>query len=345
MIHFYTKEPIERPASRQRAFLVAEELTKRGVPARVHAPAVEHISETAWPKKALLIWQFVCSLWTIKKGDVIFLQRTIGNKYFFAIMVVYLKLFNRKMIFDFDDAVYLHSAYKTKTLTRMADAVFVCSTVLRDFALQYNPNVHIFHTSLNAELYAQRAQIRKPHNGCVVGWIGRGEEHVENLKLIAEALHEVFAQDATCTFVLVGAWKDKRIYDLFGEFPKERVTLVDFIDWRTIPETIAGFDIGLMPLVDRSEWNRARSSYKLFEYLAVGSATVSSRNGEILNVITDGQNGLLADTPGEWAHAILSLVRDPVLRARIGKAGQEYLRDRESYEAIVPRMISIMVRL
>jgi glycosyltransferase involved in cell wall biosynthesis len=341
-VHFYTKEPIERPASRQRAFLVANELVKRGVPARVHAPAVESISETPWPQKGSLILAVVRSLWSIKKGDVVFLQRTISNKYFFIIMVLYLKLFRRKMIFDFDDAVYIHSAYKTKMFVRMADAVFVCSTLLRDWVRPYNANVHIFHTSLNAALYQGQERPQKQSDACVIGWIGKGEEHVENLKLVREALAEVFAQNTTSTFQLVGAWKDKRIYDLFSQFPRERIELIDFIDWHTIPQVIAGFDIGLMPLVDRSEWNRSRSCYKLFEYLAVGIPTVSSSNGEILNVIQDGQNGLLADTPQEWAEKILMLLDDAALRTRLGHAGQEYLRQHESYEAIVPRMIAIM---
>jgi len=345
-VHFYTKEPIERPASRQRAFLIAEEFKKHGIPAVIHHPAVETISETRWPKKFLLIFAVIRSLATVKKGDVVFLQRTISNKYFFFIVVLYLNLFRRKMVFDFDDAIYLHSFFKTKVLVQIASAVFVCSTLLQDWVRQYNKNVYIFHTSLNFSWYQQYTKdYGKTTGPCVIGWIGRGEEHVENLKLMVRVLEQLTARGVDYKFLLVGAWKDKRIYELFGRFPATSVELIDYLDWKKIPETIQRFDIGVMPLLDRSVWNRSRSSYKLFEYLAVGIATVSSNNGEISNVIKDGTDGFLADTEEEWVDKLERLVTDVALRAKIGSAGQDMLRTRESYEVVIPRMIEIIKHL
>jgi glycosyltransferase involved in cell wall biosynthesis len=345
-VHFYTKEPIERPASRQRAFLIAEELQKRGMRTRVHAPPIEVISEARWPKKFFFILAIVRSLFTIRKDDVIFLQRTISNKYFFVIMVAYLALFRRKMIFDFDDAIYMHSGFKTKVLTRMASAVFVCSTLLEEWAHQYNSRVHIFHTSFSFEWYRQYTKdYAAATEPCTIGWIGKGEEHTENLKLVARALDVLVERAVPFKFLLVGAWKDKRLYELFGRLPKGSVEMIDFLDWHAVPETIQRFDIGVMPLLEHNVWNSARSSYKLFEYMAIGVATLSSANGEIMNVIRDGENGFLADSEAEWAHKLERLARDWNLRMRLGKAGQAYVRDFESYEAIMPRIIDIIEQL
>src|SRR3989338_11231928 len=100
-MHFYTKGAERTGAPRQRAIRIADELRERGIDTIVHWPPVVLISTTRWPKKFFLIVTTIRSLFSIKKGDIVFLQRTIGNKYFFVIMVTYLKLFCRKMIFDF----------------------------------------------------------------------------------------------------------------------------------------------------------------------------------------------------------------------------------------------------
>src|SRR3989338_7393470 len=154
-IHFYTKGDEKIGDSRQRAMRIADELRERSIDTVVHWPPVVLISTTRWPKKFFLIVTTILSLFSIKKRDIVFLQMTIGNKFFFAIIVAYLTLFRRKMIFDFDDAIYMHDFYKTKKFTQMADAVIVCSQALAQWARQYNKNVYIIHTSLKFSDYAK----------------------------------------------------------------------------------------------------------------------------------------------------------------------------------------------
>jgi len=126
-IHYYTFSDAVGGSSRQRAFRVVDELRARGVDAVIAQPPVLIVSRTPWPKKFFLIVQLLRSLQLIKKGDVVYIQRTIANKYFFAIIVTYLFVFRRKMVFDFDDPVYVHSYFKTKLLSKMADVVILCS--------------------------------------------------------------------------------------------------------------------------------------------------------------------------------------------------------------------------
>ncbi len=349
-VHFYTKENITRPASRQRAFLVAKELNACGVKAVVHWPPVEAISETRWPKKFVLIVAIVRSLFSIKKGDIVFLQRTISNKYFFVIMVVYLKLFRRKTIFDFDDAIYKHSFFKTKVFTRMASAVIICSRHLEMWVKQYNPNVYIIHTSLKfAEYVAYTKDYKKEERECVIGWIGTATNHADNLAFLAVVLAKLCAKiDVRFRFVLVGAVHSKKTYELFRAVPGLDTTFVDNIEWdnpAVVAKNIQQFDIGVMPLVNRGEWNRARSSYKLFEYMACGVASLSSDVGEVTYVIQDGENGFFAETAEQWVQKLGKLVLDRDLRARIGHAGQETIRTQEAYEAVIPRLITIIKAL
>ena len=185
-IHFYTKGDERIGDSRQRAIRIADELRERGIDTIVHWPPVVLISTTRWPKKFFLIVTTIRSLFSIKKGDIVFLQRTIGNKYFFVIMVTYLKLFCRKMIFDFDDAIYMHNFYKTKKLVQMADAVFVCSRALQTWVRQYNQNVHIFHTTVKFADYKKYTKdYSLEQNPLVIGRVGTARDHYKKPSLLS----------------------------------------------------------------------------------------------------------------------------------------------------------------
>ncbi|MBI3631725.1 MAG: hypothetical protein HY219_02570, partial [Candidatus Staskawiczbacteria bacterium] len=86
-IHFFTKGDKNCGSSRQRAFLVAEKMTQQGIKTIVHEPSNELISKTRWPGKFKLLKATLVNLLQIKHGDIIFLQRTIYNKYFLIFVV------------------------------------------------------------------------------------------------------------------------------------------------------------------------------------------------------------------------------------------------------------------
>lgn len=346
-IHFYTKGDERIGDSRQRAMRIANELRTRGFETIVHTPPVVHISTTPWPKKFLLIVEFIRTLFTIKKGDIIFLQRTIGNKYFFIIMITYLALFRRKMIFDFDDAIYTHDFYKTKKLTQMADAVFVCSRVLETWVRQYNQNVYIFHTTVKFADYAKYTKdYSHSTSPVVIGWVGTAKDHYRNLSLLAEVFKKLVTQTSVpFKFVLVGVWGFPKIKELFEPIQGLTVEFIEYLPPDKMMETIQSFDIGVNPLVGKSEWNLARSSYKPYEYMACGLAQVTSAVGEITYVVKDGINGFLADSVDEWVEKLKRMIESRELCEKLGKGGQETIRTQESYEAFLPRMIDIIKKI
>ncbi len=349
-IHFFTKEDILPGCSRQRAFRVAEELRARGVDAVVHWPSAVLISTTRWPKKLNLIVAILRALRTIKKDDIVYLQRAISNKYFFCIMVMYLMVWRRKMIFDYDDAIYIHDHFKTKIFTCMADAVVVGSVVLADWARQYNSNVHIVNTSLKFATYKKFTKdYTKNSNPCVIGWIGTAKDHYRNLELLASVLEKLLKKTKIpFTFVVVGVLGHQKTMDLFNAIPGLPVMFVDRLEYsnaEAVPKSIQTFDIGTMPLTDRGEWNKARSSFKPLEYMACGVATICSTIGEVTHIIQDGKNGFLADSEDEWVEKLVKLLSDKKLRQTLGEAGQVRVQDNYCYEAIIPRMIDMFTSL
>jgi len=89
------------------------------------------------------------------------------------------------------------------------------------------------------------------------------------------------------------------------------------------------------------------SPLKLFEYMACGAAVVASGIGQIVEVIQDGENGLLV-TPGnvdELERACSSLLDQPDLRRRLGAKAAADVRRRYTWDANARRFEEIAARL
>lgn len=346
-IHFFTFSDRIAPSSRQRAFAIAEELGKRGFSVVVHTPAVLALSRAPWPGKLALILQIMRALTSVRKDDVIFLQRTVYNKYFFIIMVAYLALFRRKMIFDFDDPVYVHNPLKTKVFSRMANAVIVCTHGQAEWAKAFNANVHIAHIAIDPRPYERCTKDHSsPAIRPVIGWLGTGPEHLANFAVLVPVLERLAAQgDTPFTFALVGAFGDERVYDLFQGIPGLDVRFIDRLEYTdpdSAPREIRTFDIGIVPHQSAGAWNEAKTSMKILEYMACSVPVVVSAFGEMPYIIKDGTNGLMAASEDEWVEKLTRLLKDPALRERLGRAGQKTVKERYSFDAIVPRVIEVI---
>jgi glycosyltransferase involved in cell wall biosynthesis len=70
---------------------------------------------------------------------------------------------------------------------------------------------------------------------------------------------------------------------------------------------------------------------KIFEALAMGKAVVSTGVGAEGLPLVSGEHFLQADTPGEFARAVVSLLRDPGRRKALGDAGRQIVAERYSW--------------
>src|SRR5258707_1118275 len=69
---------------------------------------------------------------------------------------------------------------------------------------------------------------------------------------------------------------------------------------------------------------------KIFEALAMGKAVVSTRVGAEGLPIVSGQHFLQADSPADFAQAVVTLLKDPDRRHALGLAGRRLAEDRHS---------------
>lgn len=347
-VHFFTFSDEKAGTSRQRAFRVAEELNAHGVHTVVHRPSAVEISATAWPRKGALILQLLRTLKSVKKGDIIYNQRAISNKYFFVILATYVFLFRRTMIFDIDDPIFLHSHFKTMVFTRLADAVVVNHHALANWVRQYNANVHIIHISLNfAEYKKFEHDYSVAHSPLVIGWSGTGIEHRFNLALLAGVFKELCADQSVpkFSFALIGALDYKPLHDMFDAIPGLTTRYIESLDWsdpESVPREVQHFDIGVIPNATDIAWSKFKSSFKVIEYMACGVATVTSDFGEMPYIIEDGINGYLASDKKDFTEKLKKLLLDRELRIRLGKAGQKTVQENYCYDAIIPRLVELI---
>ena len=345
-VHFFTKGSRVAGSSRLRAFYVAEYLEKLGVHTEVHDPSTTLVSQTRWPRKLRLLGQYVRILSSVRKEDAIFLQRTIYNKYFLILIVLYWLVTRRKIIFDFDDAVYLHSPFRTKLLCRISDAVIVAFYSSQAWARAYNKNVHMIPTSIPFEIYSKQlkdyATVGEPW---LIGWIGNGVDQLVNLKLLGPAFEELKKKGVKFKFRIIGALEYKPLYEFFTELLGDDVEFIDRLDWtrpEAVIEEVRKFDISVVPLV-MDEWNRGKYSLKAIESMSLGIPTVIMGTDGAKCMIRDGENGYLAVTTDEWVSAltrVMAMDRDSY--KALGMAGRGTIEKEYSLEANVPKIKDII---
>ena len=73
---------------------------------------------------------------------------------------------------------------------------------------------------------------------------------------------------------------------------------------------------------------------KIFEALAMGKAVVSTRVGAEGLPIVSGQHFLQADSPGDFARAVITLLKDPGRRHALGLAGRRLVEERYSWTQV-----------
>jgi sugar transferase (PEP-CTERM/EpsH1 system associated) len=81
---------------------------------------------------------------------------------------------------------------------------------------------------------------------------------------------------------------------------------------------------------------------KIFEAMAMGKAAVSTTVGAEGLPVRSGENILLADTPQDFAQAVLSLLRDPDQRQRLGTAARTLVEDNYSWRKIAETFASVL---
>jgi glycosyltransferase involved in cell wall biosynthesis len=120
----------------------------------------------------------------------------------------------------------------------------------------------------------------------------------------------------------------------------QQVTVTGVVQRDVMPQYVAAFDIALQPAV-----TAYASPLKLFEYMALGKPVLAPDAANIMEVLHDGENGLMFRGEG-FDVALDALVADEALRQRLGAAARETIeRDDYTWAANARRVEEVMERL
>ena len=118
---------------------------------------------------------------------------------------------------------------------------------------------------------------------------------------------------------------------------------VEMMDWseRTESTAINTCDIGVMPLAE-THWEQGKCAYKLIQYMACALPTVASPVGANFDVTLEGETGYFARTDDDWIARLGALLRDPLLRSKLGNAGRARVEECYSLQRTAPRLITLL---
>jgi glycosyltransferase involved in cell wall biosynthesis len=301
--------------------------------------------------------------------DAVIVQRKLLPRWAVAL----LRRRVRRLIFDFDDAMWLRDSHSAKGFgdprraARFRATVAACDLViagneyLAAEARKYAPadRVRIIPTCVDVAKYHVRPTPPAPLPE------GRGEPGSEADTALTSAPEGTGSSSPSLqgggwgvgsplTLVWVGSSSTLRGLERFGPtlsaigraVPGTRLKLIcdRFIEFPGLPvercawsEATEAGEIAAADVgigwVPDDPWSRGKCGLKVLQYQAAGLPVVANAVGVQAEFVRTGETGFLANTQEEWVSAIRALASDAGLRHRLGAAARKQAEDRYSVEA------------
>lgn len=287
------------------------------------------------PSQLLKRWMRFVDIWRAKYGyyDAVILERELFDNPSWD-TEVRLRKAARLLVLDMDDGVFLRYPEKFEKLLEMSDLVVAGNELLRQWATAAGRPAVVIPTCIDTDLYRPADNAAAKGSGqSVIGWMGTSG-NIAYLRALEQPLRQL-ARNYDFQFQVIAT--DRGILD---ELRLDGVNVV-FRKWS--PETeatdILDFDIGVMPLVD-DQWSKYKCGLKLLQYMAVGIPGVASPVGVNRDIVNEGENGFLADSPETWEAALGTLLGDSSLRQRLGTNARRTVEQHYSVAANLPKWLA-----
>lgn len=267
------------------------------------------------------------------KYDRIFIHREvapIGPPIFEWIIA---KIWQRKIIYDFDDAIWLSisssanpqaalikCSWKVKYICKYSKTVSVGNRYLADYAKKYVKDVRIIPTVVDTE---------KSHVGLknqndiplTIGWTGTFTNfpHLAKVNNVITKLKKKY---------------DFKYFIISNKDPQLKNVEYVYKEWNVKTEIIdlLSMNIGIMPLED-TEIGLGKCAFKAIQYMSLGIPAIVSPVGANCEVVTNNKTGFWAESDEEWYYHLEKLISSNELRTEIGIAAQKLVTDNYSVKA------------
>jgi glycosyltransferase involved in cell wall biosynthesis len=272
-----------------------------------------------WPKHW---WSWLALPAALRHTDAVIVQRRLLACWQLALT----RRAARRLVFDFDDAVFLRDSYARRGLhsvrrlrrfqrtLKAADAVVSGNSFLQTQARRWAPaeRVRGVPTCVDPARYPLAEHLRTLASGTQLVWIGSAST-LRGLVAIQPLLEELGQRLPGLQLKLIC----DRFLDLTHLPVQRRV-------WSEAAEgdELAGADIGISFIPD-DLWSLGKCGLKVIQYMAAGLPVVANPVGVQADLVRHGETGYLVETPEEWLEAVARLGDEPALRQRMGRAGRQ----------------------
>lgn len=272
--------------------------------------------------------------------DVVVFQKTYSRHH--VRLQQWCRWLGRPTYLDIDDAPSRTNHPVTlrnfRAMSRASNAVLAGNTELAEQARQTGARAECVPTGVRCAAYPQREH--RDRDVLRIGWIGDARQYIGDLRqVVMPALHEL-ARDTEFIFRVIGAG-GQELQAANGAFAIERVEDLDWSCAAAVAAQLQDVDIGVYPLL-RNAFNDCKCGFKALEYMACGIPVVASPNPANRDIIRHGIDGLLAETPGDWARALRRLAADPQLRRTLGSAGRARVASLYDTKLIAGKLLAIV---
>lgn len=312
------------PSSRIRIINLLPELEKEGINADV----------VKYPRGSL---EKIRLIKMCNQFDMTFLQKKLLS----PIDAVLLRKYARKLIFDFDDAIYYrHDEHRTvksrsrylkfKFLVSKVDLVVAGNRILADYASRFNRNVVVIPSAVETRNIPLK-DYQKQCDKTIIGWVG-GEVNLPHLGLLTPVLRKLSLDHRIQLRILSSRGLEIPSID------------VNFVPWSadTQENEIALFDIGVMPLPN-NKYTEGKCGYKVLQYMAASVPPVCSDVGINRDIIEDGKDGFVISSIDMFYGAIKTLIEDKALRQNMGTKAREKVEGRFSIQVAGKRLADLLI--
>jgi len=258
-------------------------------------------------------------LFQLARYDYVFIHREaspLGPPIFEWLVA---KVFRKKIIFDFDDAIWLSNTTqsnflaaglkyhsKTRLICRWSYKISAGNAYLAEYARQFNSNVVINPTTIDTQHWHNQIKNQSENIQLVIGWTGTHStlKYLDELLPILQKLETEF----DFTFLVIA-----------NQAPTWELKSLQFVAWNKETEItdLLKMNVGVMPLTN-DRWAKGKCGFKALQYMALGIPALASPVGVNTEIIDHAQNGFLCKEPNDWEKHLRQLLQNQELRVSMG---------------------------
>ncbi len=246
------------------------------------------------------------------------------------------------LVFDPDAIQYIHSPDFADPIRRslyqedvinhrktldVCDYVITSTDYLADRIRQLGKPVVVHRNAFSLEMLAisNKAYLARTinPNKFVIGYASGTPTHDLDFAMIKPALQSIITRFSNVELWLVGP------LDAGEDWGRQagRITKLNRLPWRKLPEIQAQFDINLAPLQIDNPFAQSKSEIKYVEAALLRVPTIASPSDSYSYAMRDGKNGNLVHETHDWEHCLDDLIRHSEGRTeRGGNAYQDVLQ-------------------